>query len=37
MEWFRDLYNRQIYFDLYAQADTQLALQEVDGILCVFL
>jgi len=33
MEWFRDLYNRQIYFDLYAQADTQLALQEVDGII----
>jgi SAM-dependent methyltransferase len=33
MEWFRDLYNRQIYFDLYAQADTQLALQEVDGMV----
>jgi SAM-dependent methyltransferase len=33
MEWFRDLYNRQIYFDLYAQADTRLAIQEVEGIV----
>jgi SAM-dependent methyltransferase len=33
MEWFRDLYNRQIYFDLYAKGDTRLAIQEVDGIV----
>lgn len=29
MEWYEDLYNRQIYFDLYSAADTQLARQEV--------
>lgn len=29
MEWYEDLYNRQIYFDLYSAEDTQLARQEV--------
>jgi SAM-dependent methyltransferase len=33
MEWFEDLYNRPIYFDLYAEDDTRLALKEVDGII----
>jgi hypothetical protein len=25
MAWYEDLYNRQTYFDLYAEADTRLA------------
>jgi SAM-dependent methyltransferase len=29
MKWYEDLYNRQIYFDLYAEEDTQLAGREV--------
>lgn len=33
MEWFEDLYNRQIYIDLYSESDTQLARQEVDHIV----
>lgn len=33
MEWFEDLYNRQIYFDLYAEEDTRLAKSEVESIL----
>jgi ubiquinone/menaquinone biosynthesis C-methylase UbiE len=28
-KWYEDLYNRQIYFDLYAEEDTQLAAREV--------
>jgi len=33
MKWFEDLYNRQIYFDLYAEQDTLLAKSEVENIL----
>jgi SAM-dependent methyltransferase len=33
VNWFEDLYNRQTYFDLYAEADTRLAPQEVEGII----
>ena len=29
MQWWEDIYNRQIYFDLYEQQDTLLAQQEV--------
>lgn len=32
MRWFEDLYNRPIYLELYQEADTRLAAQEVDGI-----
>jgi SAM-dependent methyltransferase len=35
MQWFEDLYNRQIYFDLYAESDTQLAVEEVDQIIAL--
>jgi SAM-dependent methyltransferase len=33
MDWFEDLYNRQIYFELYSESDTRLATQEVDSIV----
>lgn len=33
MKWFEDLYNRQIYFDLYAEEDTVLAKTEVEDII----
>src|SRR5690242_6060044 len=33
MEWWEDIYNRQIYFDLYEEADTDLAEQEVQQVL----
>ena len=33
MTWFEDLYNRQVYLDLYAEADSEVARQEVDAIL----
>jgi len=33
MEWWKDIYNRQIYFDLYEEADTRLAQQEVQQVV----
>jgi len=33
MEWWEDIYNRQIYFDLYEEADTRLAEQEAQQIV----
>jgi 2-polyprenyl-3-methyl-5-hydroxy-6-metoxy-1,4-benzoquinol methylase len=33
MEWWEDLYNRQIYFDLYEEGDTRLAEQQVQQVL----
>ena len=30
MEWWRDLYNRQIYFELYEEQDTALAPRQVE-------
>jgi len=33
MEWWEDIYNRQIYFDLYEEEDTQLAEQQVQQIV----
>jgi SAM-dependent methyltransferase len=33
MEWWEDIYNRQIYFDLYEEADTNLAEQEVQQVV----
>ena len=33
MEWWEDIYNRQIYFDLYEEADTGLAEQEVQQVV----
>lgn len=33
MTWYEDLYNRQIYFDLYAEEDTRLAVKQVDDLL----
>lgn len=33
MEWWEDIYNRQIYFDLYEQEDTKLAEKEVQQVL----
>src|SRR5436305_5997140 len=35
MEWWEDIYNRQIYFDLYEEADTQLAEQEVQQVVAL--
>ena len=35
MEWWEDIYNRQIYFDLYEQEDTQLAEQQVQQVLAL--
>src|SRR5437667_11250706 len=33
MEWWEDIYNRQIYFDLYEEADTRLSKQEVRQVV----
>ena len=33
LEWFEDLYNRQIFFDLYAEEDIRKAPKEVDGVV----
>ncbi len=33
MEWWEDIYNRRIYFDLYEEADTNLAEQEVQQVV----
>lgn len=33
MEWWQDLYNRQIYFDLYEKQDTVVAPQQVEEIV----
>jgi SAM-dependent methyltransferase len=33
MEWWEDIYDRQIYFDLYEEADTRLAEQEAQQIV----
>jgi SAM-dependent methyltransferase len=33
MEWWEDIYNRQIYFDLYEEEDTKLAEKEVQRVL----
>ncbi len=33
MEWWEDIYNRQIYFDLYEEEDTKLAEKEVQQVL----
>jgi SAM-dependent methyltransferase len=33
MEWWEDIYNRQIYFDLYEEKDTELAEKEVQQVL----
>ena len=33
MEWWEDIYNRQIYFDLYEQEDTLLAEKEVQQVV----
>jgi SAM-dependent methyltransferase len=33
VNWHQDLYNRQIYFDLYAEEDTKLAVQQVDDLV----
>ena len=35
MEWWEDIYNRQIYFDLYEEEDTQLAEQQVQQVLAL--
>lgn len=35
MEWWEDIYNRQIYFDLYEEADAQLAEQQVQQIIAL--
>ena len=31
--WYEDLYNRQTYFDLYAEEDARIAPQQVDGLV----
>ena len=33
MNWHQDLYNRQIYLDLYAEEDTRLAVEQVDDLV----
>lgn len=33
MQWWEDIYNRQIYFDLYEEADTRLAEKEVQQVV----
>ena len=33
MEWWEDIYNRQIYFDLYEEEDTRLAEKEVQQVV----
>jgi SAM-dependent methyltransferase len=33
MEWWEDIYNRDIYFRLYETGDTKLAAKEVEGII----
>lgn len=33
MNWYEDLYNRQIYFDLYSEEDTRIAPREVDALI----
>jgi len=33
MEWWEDIYNRQIYFDLYEKEDTRLAEKEVQQVV----
>lgn len=33
MNWHQDLYNRRIYFDLYAEEDTRLAVEQVDDLV----
>jgi D-alanine-D-alanine ligase len=35
MEWWEDLYNRQIYFDLYEEDDTHLSEQQVQQVLAL--
>ena len=31
--WYEDLYNRETYLDLYAEADTRIAPRQVDGLV----
>ena len=33
MKWFEDIYQRQIYLDLYAEADTQIAPEEASAVV----
>jgi SAM-dependent methyltransferase len=33
MEWWEDIYNRQIYFDLYEEEDTKLAEKEIQQVV----
>ena len=33
MTWYEDLFNRQTFLDLYAEQDSRLAVQEVDGLV----
>lgn len=33
MEWWEDIYNRDIYFRLYETEDTKLAAEEVEGVI----
>ena len=33
MNSYEDLYNRQIYFDLYSEGDTWLAVEQVDDLV----
>ena len=33
LEWFEDLYNRQIFFDLYVEEDIRKAPKEVNGVV----
>ena len=33
MKWYEDLYQRQLYLDLYAEGDTQIAPHEVDAVV----
>ena|SRR2546422_4797372 len=35
MEWWKDIYNKQIYFDLYEEEDTKLAEKEVQLVLAL--